>query len=326
AVENLEAVPEEPAVENLETVPEEPATENLEATPEEPTTEIVQEQTEEITEKAPVSNDEAFLYDGSKISTFNGSENNSTISLSNASGAFNNLSAWHLILSDLSISQIETQPGQSIPLPDEIYNQGTLITGDGSQIVFANTKELSVPSQEPDTCTLFLCGTTDISLSDQNGNTLELENPTSGMLIGPNNTKLTFNDVTKFIIPQISTNAVQTDNNVQQTTNAPKANGVMNLTLSQLDQQAFVFDGSKDETTSNETVIVKTGYSLYGWNVAFESGLNMSLSDLRTFQSKNHNLPETNGKITYKDKSLSFNNVKSIKIFEVPTYCGYGKA
>ena len=77
--------------------------------------------------------------------------------------------------------------------------------------------------------------------------------------------------------------------------------------------------------TENENILVKTGYSLYGWNVAFANGQTMSLADLRTYQTKHGSLPDKAGTVSYGETRLTFKNAKKISVYEKPSYCGYGQ-
>ena len=93
------------------------------------------------------------------------------------------------------------------------------------------------------------------------------------------------------------------------------------------EEDTYVFNsGSASTETDKPVIVVKAGHSLYGWNVAFRNGINMSLADVRTYQTKNISLPDTDGIISYGKTHLTFKNAEKIKIYEAPSYCGYGKA
>ena len=266
------------------------------------------------------ASDEPFVYEGrSGTLSFNGS----AITLSNATGIFNHLENWHLQITEMSVSQLEGQAGQTVALTEGLYNQGLLITGDGEQYPFANVSELTVPAADPDQCMLLMSGTTVLSLAGHAGETIELENA-SGMLIGPNDSLLHFSGLTKLVVPE----AVQTAEPAEAPQSAPAAETVVRIFAdSDADGKAFVFtaeDGEK--STDAAVVLIKTGYRPYGWNVAFDDGTTMSLADVRIYQSKHGDLPAANGTITYKDAKLSFTGAKRIRIVEKPAYCGYGVA
>lgn len=47
------------------------------------------------------------------------------------------------------------------------------------------------------------------------------------------------------------------------------------------------FNGNADQNS----IYVNVGTSAYGWNVAFDNGINMNLADVREFQLRNGRLP-----------------------------------
>ena len=77
--------------------------------------------------------------------------------------------------------------------------------------------------------------------------------------------------------------------------------------------------------TDGENILIKAGYSLYGWNVAFANGQTMSLADVRTYQTKHASLPDKAGTVSYGEARLTFKNAKKIGVYEKPSYCGYGQ-
>ena len=338
----------DPTVSDLESLEEAPApVEDVPETPVENTAEIDALAAEEIAaEAAPAepeiaeeaqeaeqpSDDEDSLpatgavpFDGrAGVTTFVGSAVQNAVVLTNDDGSFNRLADWHLVIGDVSVSQLSGQAGQTVALNEDAYNSGILITADGEQHLFANVAEIVIPAVEPDECTLILNSSAVMSLAGHENSVIDLEGA-SGMLIGPNESKLYFSGLASLTVPAVNESAEAPVSAPAAPMDAPVAYAVGR----EADQAAAgcVFAADSGEAATTEPVIlVKTGYSLYGWNVVFKSGLTMSLADVRTYQTKHDALPEADGQITYKNAKLDFAGASRIKVFEKPSYCGYGKA
>lgn len=341
-VSDLETLEAEPAPEPVaaEAIAPEPVTENKidaladaeiaqEAVPAEP--EIAEEAQEaetpsEADDSLPATGAAAF--DGrAGVTTFVASAVQNSVVLTNDDGAFNRLVDWHLIINEVSVSQLEGQAGQTIALNEDAYNNGILITADGEQHLFANVAEIVIPAVEPDECTLILNSSAVMSLAGHENSVIDLEGA-SGMLVGPNESKLYFSGLASLTVPAVNESAMPAEAPVSAPA-APMDAPVAYAVGREADQAAAgcVFAADSGEAATTEPVIlVKTGYSLYGWNVVFKSGLTMSLADVRTYQTKHDALPEADGQITYKNAKLDFAGASRIKVFEKPSYCGYGKA
>ena len=340
-VSDLESLEEAPAPEPapVEDVPEMPventaeidalAAEEIaaEAAPAEP------EIAEEAQEAEQPSDDEDSLpatgavpFDGrAGVTTFVGSAVQNAVVLTNDDGSFNRLADWHLVIGDVSVSQLSGQAGQTVALNEDAYNSGILITADGEQHLFANVGEIVIPAVDPDECTLILNSSVVMSLAGHEGSVIALDGA-NGMLVGPNESKLYFSGLASLTVPAANEQAATASPvSAPVSSNAP----VSFVVGRESDPTAagFVFTAESGVVATDESVIlVKTGYSLYGWNVVFNSGLTMSLADVRTYQTKHDALPESDGQITYKAARLDFTGATKIKVFEKPSYCGYGKA
>ena len=341
-LESLEEAPApvpEPEPAPVEDVPETPventaeidalAAEEIaaEAAPAEP------EITEEAQEAEQPSDDEDSLpatgavpFDGrAGVTTFVGSAVQNAVVLTNDDGSFNRLADWHLVIGDVSVSQLSGQAGQTVALNEDAYNSGILITADGEQHLFANVGEIVIPAVDPDECTLILNSSVVMSLAGHEGSVIALDGA-NGMLVGPNESKLYFSGLASLTVPAANEQAATASPvSAPVSSNAP----VSFVVGRESDPTAagFVFTAESGVVATDEAVIlVKTGYSLYGWNVVFNSGLTMSLADVRTYQTKHDALPESDGQITYKAARLDFTGATKIKVFEKPSYCGYGKA
>ena len=342
-VSDLESLEEAPAP-----VPEPAPVEDVPETPVENTAEIDALAAEEIAaEAAPAepeiaeeaqeaeqpSDDEDSLpatgavpFDGrAGVTTFVGSAVQNAVVLTNDDGSFNRLADWHLVIGDVSVSQLSGQAGQTVALNEDAYNSGILITADGEQHLFANVGEIVIPAVDPDECTLILNSSVVMSLAGHEGSVIALDGA-NGMLVGPNESKLYFSGLASLTVPAANEQAATASPvSAPVSSNAP----VSFVVGRESDPTAagFVFTAESGVVSTDESVIlVKTGYSLYGWNVVFNSGLTMSLADVRTYQTKHDALPEADGQITYKNAKLDFAGASRIKVFEKPSYCGYGKA
>ena len=344
-VSDLESLEEAPAP---EPEPEPAPVEDVPETPVENTAEIDALAAEEIAaEAAPAepeiaeeaqeaeqpSDDEDSLpatgavpFDGrAGVTTFVGSAVQNAVVLTNDDGSFNRLADWHLVIGDVSVSQLSGQAGQTVALNEDAYNSGILITADGEQHLFANVGEIVIPAVDPDECTLILNSSVVMSLAGHEGSVIALDGA-NGMLVGPNESKLYFSGLASLTVPAANEQAATASPvSAPVSSNAP----VSFVVGRESDPTAagFVFTAESGVVATDEAVIlVKTGYSLYGWNVVFNSGLTMSLADVRTYQTKHDALPESDGQITYKAARLDFTGATKIKVFEKPSYCGYGKA
>ena len=257
-----------------------------------------------------------FSFDGTpETLSFTGSAEMDTVYLTNVLNKFANLSEWYLLVNEMSVTPVETTAGEQIPLSGDVFCQGAFIPENGGEAhMFANTSLIEVPSSEK--LNLVISGISVISLAGRENSTIELDH-SSGMLIGPENARLFFSGLNKLTIPALPAERPAAKN--EPVTYAVPVRAPE-------EKEAFVFTASDGEVQTDEPVIlVKTGYSLYGWNIAFENGMTMSLADVRTFQTKNRTLPDSSGVISYGDAKLTFKNAKRIRVYEKPSYCGYGK-
>ena len=231
--------------------------------------------------------------------------------LNRESGQFSSLSAWHLIIGELSVLPLNANAAE-LPLSGEIFCQGCFISEAGEEGTFANASSVIVPASNGDALKAVVSGINVISLEGREGTTIELDS-SSGILAGPNNSKLFFSGLNKLVIPAPA---------------EPQAPAYV-IPQAQEIPEAFVFTqaqaaNGEQAQTEKADIVIKTGYSLYGWNVAFENGMTMSLADVRAYQSKHHALPDKNGVISYGKASLSFKNAERITAYERPSYCAYG--
>ena len=256
----------------------------------------------------------AFSFDGTQTTSFTGSQTTDTVILTNVMHSFDHLSEWYLLISEFSITPLAGQHNAEIPLSEDIFCQGAFVNADGTTSSFANTTLLNVPSDQTN---LALCGMKVMPLAGQENSTIDLED-SSGMLIGPAGVQLMFSHLNKLVIPVLPDQTILSSHEGPVTYATPRQ--------SSADYDVFTFTSDSGSVETDQPVIlIKTGYSLYGWNVVFTNGQTMSLADVRTYQTRHDSLPDNSGVIHYNQAQLTFKNAQKIRIYEKPSYCGYGK-
>ena len=88
----------------------------------------------------------------------------------------------------------------------------------------------------------------------------------------------------------------------------------------------FSAQSESSEFIGNEemnSIHVNVNNSSYGWNVTFDDGLSMNLRDLREYQTRFGKIPSANGTISYGQKTLKFQNVERIVVYEAAQYFFY---
>ncbi len=63
--------------------------------------------------------------------------------------------------------------------------------------------------------------------------------------------------------------------------------------------------------------------SCYGWNVFFDNGVFMNLHDLKEYQERHGEMPYQDGKIIYGNKTINFERILKIVVYEKPRYFSY---
>ncbi len=63
--------------------------------------------------------------------------------------------------------------------------------------------------------------------------------------------------------------------------------------------------------------------SCYGWNVFFDNGVFMNLHDLKEYQERHGEMPYQDGKIIYGNKTINFERIRKIVVYEKPRYFSY---
>ena len=259
------------------------------------------------------------------------------------------LSRWMIVLNQISVSPVEAAAGQQIELSPDMYCQGQLIGATGDVMPFANMANVPVPEFSPDpvqSATLFFSGVSIIPLANQGGVTMDLGGA-NGVVVNTNGDMLYFANLSALTL--IETPAPVAETTAPATTNAsvapdapPAAVAVPAAPAATIPAYAFapvpaplndavVFsaDSESAQVDGNDGkphILVKANDRLLGWHVDFAAAGRMSLADVKAYQAAHGDLPEHDGVLTFKDKSLTFKNILSIRVFETPAYCGYGIA
>ena len=255
-----------------------------------------------------------FVFDGnSGLSSFVGSAQKDTVVLNRDSGNFNSLADWHLIINELTVIPLNSQNEEELPLSEDIFCQGCIVS-EGTEISsFANASSAKVPApQNGNQRSAVISGINIISLAGRDGTVIDLD-ASNGILIGPDDAKLYFSGLNRLVIPEPA-EPTPPAYVIPETEDNPKA-----FVYTQAQAAA-----AEQSETQNEIIVIKTGYNLYGWNVTFENGTTMSLADVRSYQSKHHSLPDKNGVISYGKSTLRFTGADRIIAYEKPSYCAYG--
>ena len=255
-----------------------------------------------------------FVFDGnSGLSSFVGSAQKDTVVLNRDSGNFNSLADWHLIINELTVIPLNSQNEEELPLSEDIFCQGCIVS-EGTEISsFANASSAKVPApQNGNQRSAVISGINIISLAGRDGTVIDLD-ASNGILIGPDDAKLYFSGLNRLVIPKPA-EPTPPAYVIPETEDNPKA-----FVYTQAQAAA-----AEQSETQNEIIVIKTGYNLYGWNVTFENGTTMSLADVRSYQSKHHSLPDKNGVISYGKSTLRFTGADRIIAYEKPSYCAYG--
>ena len=259
------------------------------------------------------------------------------------------LSRWMIVLNQISVSPVEAAAGQQIELSPDMYCQGQLIGATGDVMPFANMANVPVPEFSPDpvqSATLFFSGVSIIPLANQGGVTMDLGGA-NGVVVNTNGDMLYFANLSALTL--IETPAPVAETTAPATTNASVAPDAPPATVAVPaapaatipayafapvpaplnDAVVFSADSESAQVDGNDGkphILVKANDRLLGWHVDFAAAGRMSLADVKAYQAAHGDLPEHDGVLTFKDKSLTFKNILSIRVFETPAYCGYGIA
>ena len=309
----------------------------------------VEEQTSEKVDAVPAAPSAAagFVFkdgDGQKSFTAESAAQGVTIDTAD-------LSRWMIVLNQISVSSVEAAAGQQIELSPDMYCQGQLIGATGDVMPFANMAAVPVPEFSPDpvqSATLFFSGVSIIPLANQGGVTMDLGGA-NGVIVNTNGDTLYFANLSALTLIEtpapVKTDATLETAEIDAAPAAPAPDAAPAVPAAPSttapayafapvpapldDAVVFSADSESAQIDGNDGkphILVKANGRLLGWHADFANAGRMSLADVKAYQETHGDLPEHDGVLTFKDKSLTFKNIRSIRVFETPAYCGYGVA
>ncbi|NCB49727.1 MAG: hypothetical protein EOM53_03515 [Alphaproteobacteria bacterium] len=244
---------------------------------------------------------------------------------------------WYLVLIDLKTKALMDYAGKTLPLSKEAVQNGLLVGPDNVTVPFMGAEEVDIPNSfdfplsevKPQHFLLgalgfnsfkdwgiILNGLRVLNMGDKQGQELSFNGETA-LLIGPENSVLYISNLKKLSLPEETTDSM--DTLYPETMLTPE------------NKKGYFFfkagDDSQKIEGSLETsgIVIKADAKGYGWHVAFESGLEMSLLDVVEYQKKNHFLPDAAGTIFYGNTTLEFSKITEISLYTETEYCKYSR-
>ena len=269
------------------------------------------------------------------VQAFKGDDVISDILLSDIDFAHNELAVWNLILYHKSIIPLEKQVTELNRAEQSCLNRfACVIQGGNRRVDLFNEDNLKIINASNACVSVqgrFICGDfasnsgviiddfVTIPLVDFAGKKISFEEPVSGLLTGAAGFILFFHNVKNLWIPSSEI----------ETADAQKLQYKISRWYSgTLHDKYFEFSAQSEsaEFSGNDevkSIHVNVNNSSYGWNATFDNGISMNLRDLREYQTRFGKLPSANGVISYGQKSLKFQNVDRIVVYEAAQYFFY---
>lgn len=269
------------------------------------------------------------------VQAFKGDDVISDILLSDIDFAHNELAVWNLILYHKSIIPLEKQVAELNRAEQSCLNRfACVIQGGNRRVDLFNEDNLKIINASNACVSVqgrFICGDfasnsgviiddfVTIPLVDFAGKKISFEEPVSGLLTGAAGFILFFHNVKNLWIPSSDI----------ETADAQKLQYKISRWYSgTLRDKYFEFSAQSEsaEFIGNDevkSIHVNVNNSSYGWNASFDNGISMNLRDLREYQTRFGKLPSANGVISYGQKSLKFQNVDRIVVYEAAQYFFY---
>ena len=269
------------------------------------------------------------------VQAFKGDDVISDILLSDIDFAHNELAVWNLILYHKSIIPLEKQVTELNRAEQPSLNRyACVIQGGNRRVDLFNEDNLKIINASNACVSVqgrFICGDfasnsgviiddfVTIPLVDFAGKKISFEEPVSGLLTGAAGFILFFHNVKNLWIPSSDI----------ETADAQKLQYKISRWYSgTLHDKYFEFSAQSEsaEFIGNDevkSIHVNVNNSSYGWNATFDNGISMNLRDLREYQTRFGKLPSANGVISYGQKSLKFQNVDRIVVYEAAQYFFY---
>ena len=269
------------------------------------------------------------------VQSFKADDNVSDILLSEVDFSQNELKAWNLVVYQKNIIPIEKRVADlALPKQPLVNRYVSLIQNGNQKINFYNEENLKIINATQACVAVkgqFVCGDfgtnsglvvddfMTIPLIEFAGKKITFREPISGLLSGPNGCLLFFYGVKNLWVP--SSDIEEIDAQKLQYKISKWYSG-------SLHDKYFEFSAQSEnaEFIGNEemnAIHVNVNNSAYGWNVAFDNGVSMNLRDLREYQTRFGKMPADAGTITYGHKTLRFQNVNRIVVYEATQYFFY---
>lgn len=269
------------------------------------------------------------------VQSFKADDEVSDILLADVDFSQHELNAWNLILYQQNIIPLEQKVAElSLPQKQNVNRYVSVVQGGNKKFDLFNEENLKIINASHACVAVqgrFICGDFEansgvivndfmpISLADLEGKKISFKAPTSGLLTGPNGCVLFFFGVRNLWVP--NTEVAEVDAQKLQYKISKWYSGTLN-------DKYFEFSAQSEssEFIGNEemnSIHVNVNNSSYGWNVTFDDGLSMNLRDLREYQTRFGKIPSANGTISYGQKTLKFQNVERIVVYEAAQYFFY---
>lgn len=269
------------------------------------------------------------------VQSFKADDEVSDILLTEVDFSQHELNAWNLILYQQNIIPLQQKVAElSLPQKPNVHRYVSVVQGGNKKFDLCNEENLKIINASHACVAVqgrFICGDFEansgvivndfmpISLTDFEGKKISFKTPASGLLTGPNGCVLFFFGVRNLWVP--NTEVAEVDAQKLQYKISKWYSGTLN-------DKYFEFSAQSEssEFIGNEemnSIHVNVNNSSYGWNVTFDDGLSMNLRDLREYQTRFGKIPSANGTISYGQKTLKFQNVERIVVYEAAQYFFY---
>ncbi len=242
-------------------------------------------------------------------------------------------SSWNLLQINSQIKSLDDGTELNIPKDKSTdLRFGTIIGKDGKRAEFQNIENISTPKEDDiivqkDANSAFIINhlntknnwgivTNDVAITNLAScdGEITIKAP-QALLIGPNNAVLSI--IKSSIITIITDDAEKKTDEENDWYSVSKDTKMFEFSVKSEEKE---FSGN-DEI---DTIHVNTGNNTYGWNIAFDNGLNMSLEDVKIYQSKHKKLPYDSGVLSRGKTELKFSNTKRIISYTKTQYTSYG--
>ena len=293
----------------------------------------VEDYTQEEREKAENCSRIVSKQDG--VQAFHANANVSDILLSGVDFTQNELNAWNLILYKKNILPLDKKVMElSMPKNSRVNRFASIVQAGNNKADFFNEENLKIINATHACVAVqghFICGDFEnnsglivddfstYNLADYAGKKLAFSSPVSGLLTGPNGCVLFFFNVQNL---WVSNSDVEIEDAQKLQYKISKwYSGTLHDKYFEFSAQSESADFIGNEEMNS--IHVNVNNSSYGWNVSFENGISMNLRDLREYQTRFGKLPFSSGTISYGQKTLKFQNVERIVVYEAAQYFFY---